>query len=90
MMDNPRTLSWGRGSKRRPLLFIGRGCLAAPRGRLLSPNPAVRLLPVVRPIEFSRNSIYSHGHHFSAKVRTFINMLAHNASEQQKLIDPYS
>ena len=50
----------------------------------------VRLLPEYRPIEFSMNAIYPHRHHLSAKVRTFIDMLAHHAAEQQKLINPYS
>jgi DNA-binding transcriptional LysR family regulator len=50
----------------------------------------VRLLPEFRPIEFSMNAIYPHRHHLSAKVRTFIDMLLYHATEQQKLIDPYS
>jgi DNA-binding transcriptional LysR family regulator len=50
----------------------------------------VRLLPDYRPVEFSMNAVYPHRHHLSAKVRTFIDMLAHHSSEQQKLIDPYS
>ena len=36
----------------------------------------VRLLPEYRPIEFSMNAVYPHRHHLSAKVRTFIDMLA--------------
>jgi DNA-binding transcriptional LysR family regulator len=50
----------------------------------------VRLLPEYRPVELSMNAVYPHRHHLSAKVRTFIDMLAHRASEQQKLINPYS
>jgi DNA-binding transcriptional LysR family regulator len=50
----------------------------------------VRLLPEYRPVELSMNAVYPHRHHLSAKVRTFIDMLAHHASEQQKLINPYS
>ena len=50
----------------------------------------VRLLPEYRPIEFSMIAVYPHRHHLSAKVRTFIDMLVHHASEQQKLINPYS
>jgi len=56
----------------------------------LASGRLVRLLPEFRPIEFSMNAIYPHRHHLSAKVRTFIDMLAHHASEQQNLIDPYS
>ena len=50
----------------------------------------VRLLPEYRPLEVSMNAVYPHRHHLSAKVRTFIDMLAHHASEQQKRINPYS
>jgi DNA-binding transcriptional LysR family regulator len=50
----------------------------------------VRLLPEYRPVEFSMNAVYPHRHHLSAKVRTFIDMLVHHASEQQKSINPYS
>ena len=50
----------------------------------------VRLLPEYRPIEFSMNAVYPHRHHLSAKVRTFIDMLSHHATEQQKRINPYS
>lgn len=50
----------------------------------------VRLLPEYRPVEFSMNAVYPHRHHLSAKVRTFIDMLADHASEQQKRINPYS
>ncbi|HEY0848590.1 MAG TPA: LysR family transcriptional regulator [Bradyrhizobium sp.] len=50
----------------------------------------VRLLPEYRPVEFSMNAVYPHRHHLSAKVRTFIDMLVHHASEQQKRINPYS
>jgi DNA-binding transcriptional LysR family regulator len=35
-------------------------------------------------------AVYPHRHHLSAKVRTFIDMLVQHASEQQKLINPYS
>jgi DNA-binding transcriptional LysR family regulator len=50
----------------------------------------VRLLPEYRPVELSMNAVYPHRHHLSAKVRTFIDMLAHHASEQQQRINPYS
>jgi DNA-binding transcriptional LysR family regulator len=50
----------------------------------------VRLLPEYRPVEFSMNAVYPHRHHLSAKVRTFIDMLAQHSAEQQKLINPYS
>jgi DNA-binding transcriptional LysR family regulator len=50
----------------------------------------IRLLPEYRPVEFSMNAVYPHRHHLSAKVRTFIDMLAQHSAEQQKLINPYS
>ena len=50
----------------------------------------VRLLPEYRPIEFAMIAVYPHRHHLSAKVRTFIDRLAHHAAEQQKLINPYA
>ncbi len=50
----------------------------------------VRLLPEYRPVELSMNAVYPHRHHLSAKVRTFIDLLAHHSAEQQKLINPYS
>jgi DNA-binding transcriptional LysR family regulator len=50
----------------------------------------IRLLPEYRPVEMSLNAVYPHRHHLSAKVRTFIDLLAHHSAEQQKLINPYS
>jgi DNA-binding transcriptional LysR family regulator len=50
----------------------------------------VRLLPEYRPVELAMNAVYPHRHHLSAKVRSFIDLLAHHSAEQQKLINPYS
>jgi DNA-binding transcriptional LysR family regulator len=50
----------------------------------------VRLLPEYRPVEFAMNAVYPHRHHLSAKVRTFIDLLAKHSAEQQKLINPYA
>jgi DNA-binding transcriptional LysR family regulator len=50
----------------------------------------VRLLPEYRPVEFAMNAVYPHRHHLSAKVRTFIDLLAKHSADQQKLINPYS
>jgi len=50
----------------------------------------IRLLPEYRPVEFSMNAVYPHRHHLSAKVRSFIDLLAHHSAEQQKLINPYA
>src|SRR6266480_1909802 len=41
----------------------------------------VRLLPEYRTVEFAMNAVYPHRHHLSAKVRTFIDMLAHHSAE---------
>jgi DNA-binding transcriptional LysR family regulator len=50
----------------------------------------IRLLPEYRPVELSMNAVYPHRHHLSAKVRSFIDLLAQHSAEQQKLINPYS
>jgi DNA-binding transcriptional LysR family regulator len=50
----------------------------------------VRLLPEYRPVELAMNAVYPHRHHLSAKVRSFIDLLAHHSAEHQKLINPYS
>jgi DNA-binding transcriptional LysR family regulator len=56
----------------------------------LESGELVRLLPEYRPIEFSMNAIYPHRHHLSAKVRTFIDLLARHSAEQHKQINPYA
>jgi DNA-binding transcriptional LysR family regulator len=48
----------------------------------------IRLLPEYRPVEMAMNAVYPHRHHLSAKVRSFIDLLAHHSTEYQKLIDP--
>jgi DNA-binding transcriptional LysR family regulator len=50
----------------------------------------IRLLPEYRPVDMSMNAVYPHRHHLSAKVRSFIDLLAHHSAEHQKLINPYS
>ncbi|KJC58231.1 LysR family transcriptional regulator [Bradyrhizobium sp. LTSPM299] len=56
----------------------------------LESGALVRLLPEYRPVELTMNAVYPHRHHLSAKVRTFIDLLVRHATEQQKLINPYS
>jgi DNA-binding transcriptional LysR family regulator len=56
----------------------------------LESGELVRLLPEYRPVEFSMNAIYPHRHHLSAKVRTFIDLLARHSADQQKQINPYA
>jgi DNA-binding transcriptional LysR family regulator len=50
----------------------------------------IRLLPEYRPVDMSMNAVYPHRHHLSAKVRSFIDLLALHSAEHQKLINPYS
>jgi len=68
-------------------IFLGAGFLIHDD---LESGELVRLLPEYRPVEFSMNAVYPHRHHLSAKVRTFIDLLARHSAEQQKLINPYS
>jgi DNA-binding transcriptional LysR family regulator len=56
----------------------------------LESGALVRLLPEYRPVELTMNAVYPHRHHLSAKVRTFIDLLVRHATDQQKLINPYS
>ena len=68
-------------------IFLAAGFLVADD---LETGRLVRLLPDYRPLDFAMNAVYPHRHHLSAKVRTFIDRLAHHSAEQQKLINPYS
>jgi DNA-binding transcriptional LysR family regulator len=77
---------------RRTALQGGGVCLAA--GFLvaddLESGRLIRLLPEYRPVELDMNVVYPHRHHLSAKVRSFIDMLAQHSAEQQRLINPYA
>src|SRR5580704_9569096 len=68
-------------------ILLGAGFLVADD---LDSGRLVRLLPEYRPVELSMNAVYPHRHHLSAKVRTFIDLLAHHSAEHQKLINPYA
>lgn len=68
-------------------IFLAAGFLVRDE---LESGQLVRLLPEYRPVELTMNAVYLHRHHLSAKVRTFIDLLVHHATEQQKLINPYS
>ncbi|MGY3450078.1 LysR family transcriptional regulator [Bradyrhizobium sp. USDA 4353] len=50
----------------------------------------VRLLPDYRPVDMAMIAVYPHRHLVSAKIRTFIDMLARHSADQQRLIDPYA
>jgi DNA-binding transcriptional LysR family regulator len=68
-------------------ILLGPGFLIADD---LDSGRLVRLLPEYRPVELSMNAVYPHRHHLSAKVRSFIDLLAHHSAEHQKLINPYA
>src|SRR3984893_13667826 len=68
-------------------ILLGPGFLVADD---LDSGRLVRLLSEYRPFELSMNAVYPHRHHLSAKVRTFIDLLAHHSAEHQKLINPYA
>ena len=86
-------LTSNSGETLRTAALQGVGILLAPGFLIaddLDSGRLVRLLPEYRPVEFSMNAVYPHRHHLSAKVRIFIDLLAHHSTEQQKLINPYS
>jgi DNA-binding transcriptional LysR family regulator len=41
-----------------------------------------------RPVEFAINAIHPHRDHISAKVRSFIDLLAKRFAEHRKWLDP--
>jgi DNA-binding transcriptional LysR family regulator len=86
-------LTSNSGDTLRTAALQGVGILLAPGFLIaddLDQGRLVRLLPEYRPVEFSMNAVYPHRHHLSAKVRSFIDLLAQHSTEQQKLINPYS
>jgi len=86
-------LTANSGDTLRTAALAGVGILLAPGFLVaddLDAGRLVRLLPEYRPVEFSMNAVYPHRHHLSAKVRTFIDLLARHSAEQQKLINPCS
>jgi DNA-binding transcriptional LysR family regulator len=50
----------------------------------------VRLLPNYQPVELAVSAIYPHRHHLSAKVRSFVDLMARHSVMHQKLINPPS
>jgi len=69
----------------------GSGILLAPRFLVAEELAAHRLVPILveyQSIEFAMNAIYAHRHRLSAKVRSFVDLLAHHSAEHQRLIDP--
>jgi len=47
----------------------------------------VRILEDHQPVEFAINAIYPHRHHLSAKVRSFIDLVAERIAEHRKTMD---
>jgi len=67
----------------------GNGIYLAPRFMVaedLASHRLIPLLPEYQPVEFTMNAVYPHRHHLSAKVRSFIDLLARHSDEHQRLI----
>jgi DNA-binding transcriptional LysR family regulator len=56
-------------------------------GDVLGSGHLVRLLSDYRPVDFAMNAVYPHRHNMSAKVRSFIDLLAQHSAEHQRLIN---
>ena len=48
----------------------------------------IRVLPAFTPVEFSISAIYLHRLHLSAKIRSFIDLLALRMAEHRRLLNP--
>ena len=66
-------------------IFLGPSFIA---GDDLRASRLVSILDAYRPVDFAINAIYPHRHHLSAKVRTFIDLLAQRFAEHRKWMDP--
>ncbi len=66
-------------------VFLGPGFVI---GDDLAAGRLIPILPAYRPVEFSINAIYPHRHQLSAKVRTFIDLLAARIVEHRRWINP--
>jgi len=74
----------------RYLALTGHGLFLAPTfvvGDDLRDARLVQLLPDYRPLEFAICAIYPHRHHLSAKVRSFIDLLADRFAAHRQAID---
>lgn len=75
----------------RLLALSGQGLFLAPSFVVADDLPSRALVSVLegyRPVEFAINAIYPHRHHLSAKVRSFIDLLAERFAEHRKWLDP--
>lgn len=66
-------------------IFLAPGFMVADD---LAAGRLVRLLRDFRPVGFTMNAVYPHRHHVSAKVRSFLDLLARHSATHQRLIDP--
>jgi DNA-binding transcriptional LysR family regulator len=75
----------------RSLALRGQGLFLAPSFIVaddLRDGGLVGILEDHRPLEFAINALYPHRHHLSAKVRSFIDLLAERFAEHRKWLDP--
>ena len=75
----------------RSVALAGEGVFLAPSFVAADDLRAGRLVTLLedhRPVEFAINAIYPHRHHRSAKVRSFIDLLAERFAEHRKWLDP--
>jgi DNA-binding transcriptional LysR family regulator len=69
----------------------GRGVFLAPGFVIAEDLETGRLVPILseyRPVAFAINAIYPHRRHVSAKVRSFIDLLARRIVEHRRWFDP--
>jgi DNA-binding transcriptional LysR family regulator len=79
------------GDMLRKLALAGQGIFLAPSfiaGDDIAEGTLIRLMPDFRPVEFAINAIYPHRHHLSAKVRSFIDLLALRFMEHRRCLEP--
>ena len=77
----------------RILALAGSGLFLAPSFIIaddLTAGRLVQVLPEYRPVEFAINAIYPHRHHLSAKVRSFIDLLAAHFAEHRRWMSSVS
>jgi DNA-binding transcriptional LysR family regulator len=75
----------------RAVALDGQGLFLAPSFVVaddLRDDGLVGILEDHRPVEFAINAVYPHRHHLSAKVRSFIDLLAARFAEHRKWLDP--
>ena len=79
------------GETLRVAALAGEGLFLAPPFVTMDDFEAGRLVPIMpeyRPVEFAINAIYQHRQHLSAKVRSFIDLLAQRITEHRQWMLP--